>query len=197
MGELFNLLNTLSESRSIWIYLFIFFGKLLEVSTSTLRMVLINRGIRAVGSMIAVVEISMWVVLAGTVLSSIHSDPIRIPVYAVAYGLGNYVGSWLDEKLAFGLSSIQVVVPDEMIAKLLGEALRAKEFGVTTMNVQGMSDKSHFMLLLMIKRKHLREALELITSITEKAVITVSDVKVQKGGYMRGISAKTTKAQSK
>ena len=73
----------------------------------------------------------------------------------------------------------------EMLRSLVGSEMCIRD--------RGMSDKSHFMLLLMIKRKHLREALELITSITEKAVITVSDVKVQKGGYVRGIKAKSQK----
>ncbi len=190
MGNFFEALAVFAKSQSVWVYLFIFFGKMLEVSTSTLRLVLINRGIRAVGSMIAVLEITLWLVITSTVMAGFQSDPLKILVYAVAFGLGNFIGSWLDEKLAFGLSSIQVVVPDEETAHTLCCALREKGYGITSMDVHGIDDERRFMLLLMIRRKLLSEALDLIGKLTDKAVITVSDVKVQKGGYMRGPSAR-------
>ncbi|MEL7601745.1 MAG: DUF5698 domain-containing protein [Bacillota bacterium] len=183
--SLFEALAAFAKTQSVWVYLFIFFGKLLEVTTSTLRLVLINRGIRAVGSMIAVLEITLWLIITSTVLSGFQSDPLKIVVYALAFGLGNFMGSWLDEKLAFGLSSIQVVVPDEGSAHTLCDALRGKGYGITSLDVRGMDDQKHYMMLMMIRRKFLNEALDLIAKTSEKAVITVSDVKVQKGGYMR------------
>ena len=190
MSHFFNALTTFSQTQSVWVYVFIFIGKLLEVTTSTLRIVLINRGIRALGSVLAVLEITMWVIITGTVLAGFSSDPIKIVVYAAAFGMGNFFGSWLDEKLAFGLSSIQVVVPDATSAHNLSNQLREKGFGITTLDVHGIEGQTRYMLLLMIRRKFLHEALELIKNASCNAVITVSDVKVQKGGYLRDTSTR-------
>ncbi len=190
MEQFFNALTAFSQTQSIWVYVFIFLGKMLEVTTSTLRIVLINRGIRSLGSLLAVLEITMWLIITSTVLSGFQSDPLKVVVYAVAFGLGNFLGSWLDEKLAFGLSSIQIVVPDLASAHNLSATLREKGFGITTMDVHGIEDESRYMLLMMIQRKHLHEALDMISKLCDKAVITVTDVKVQKGGYLRNASAR-------
>ncbi|MDR1619125.1 MAG: DUF5698 domain-containing protein [Clostridiales bacterium] len=185
MAALLEKLMELSRTANIWIYLIIFFGKMAEVATSTLRIVLINRGIRVTGSLIAVVEITLWLVITGTVLSSFHTDPLKMLVYAVAFGLGNFIGSWLDEQLAFGLSSLQVVVPDMVTANGLCEQMRKNGFGISTLEVRGKDEQQHYMLLMMVRRKRLKEGLALINGMCDNAVITVSDVKSQKGGYMR------------
>ncbi len=185
MTLLFDTLTELAASTSIWIYLIIFFGKLLEVSTSTLRIVLINRGIRLVGSLLAILEITLWLIITSTVLSSFRTDPLKMLVYAVAFGMGNFLGSWLDERLAFGLSSVQIVVPDMENARTLSEILRDNGFGISSVEVRGIDNNQHYMLWTMIRRKLLKEVLSLITTHCSSAVISVSDVKTQKGGFIR------------
>lgn len=178
-------ISQLAQTQTIWIYLFIFFGKVLEVSVATLRIVLINRGIRAVGSLIAVLEMTIWLVITSAVLAGIQSDPLKIVVYAVAFATGNFLGSWLDEKLAFGLSSVQAIIPDDKVAHELASDLREQGFGITMLTAQGMGDENRYMLLLMIRRKRLSNVLEYIAQYDEHIVVTVSDVKAQKGGYFR------------
>lgn len=190
MSALFETLEALAKTTSIWIYLIIFFGKLAEVTTSTLRIVLINRGIRALGSLLAVLEITLWLIITSTVLSSFSTDPLKMLVYAAAFGMGNYLGSWLDEKLAFGLSSIQVVVQDPETAQMVVTVLTENGFGVSKMEVKGRDEAPHYMIVTMIRRKLLKEGLALINSVASSAVITVSDVKTQKGGYLRNASAR-------
>lgn len=185
MEAFFDAFSALAQTRSVWIYLIIFFGKMLEVTTSTLRIVLINRGIRLVGSLIAIIEIILWLIITSTVLTGFQSDPWKMIVYAAAFATGNYLGSWLDEKLAFGLSSIQIVVSTMEDAKAVTAAMRDNGYGITTLDVHGSDDQTRYMMLLMIRRKRLSEALDLITDTASNAVISVSDVKVQKGGYLR------------
>ena len=98
------------ENSGVLIYFVIFFGKILEVTISTMRMVMINRGERAVGAVIAFFDILLWLFITGTVLQGFDEDPLRVVVFALAFSVGNYLGSWLEGKLAFGLGSIQVIV---------------------------------------------------------------------------------------
>ena len=88
---------------SVWMYLFIFFGKIVEVAVATVRIVLINRGERVKGSITAFFEVSLWLVVTGTVLAGFQEDILRCVIFALAFALGNYAGSWIESKLAFGL----------------------------------------------------------------------------------------------
>lgn len=183
MNEFLQAVETFAKGSTIWVYLFIFFGKILEVSFGTLRIVLINRGERTVGALIAIIEISLWLVIASSVLTGFREDFLKGIVYAVAFACGNYIGSWLDELLAFGLSNMQVVMPDEESAKMAEACLRAKGFGITTMDVHGR-DNDHTMLIMTMQRKRLPEAIALLEKQCNGAVVTVTDIKTQRGGYL-------------
>ena len=183
MNEFLQAIETFAKGSTIWVYLFIFFGKILEVSFGTLRIVLINRGERTIGALIAVIEITLWLVIASSVLTGFKDDFLKGIVYAVAFACGNYIGSWLDELLAFGLSSMQVVMPDLESAKEAEACLRAKGFGMTTIDVHGR-DNDRSMLIMTMQRKRLPEAIAILEDQCNGAVVTVSDIKTQRGGYL-------------
>ena len=183
MNEFLQAIETFAKGSTIWVYLFIFFGKILEVSFGTLRIVLINRGERTVGSLIAIVEITLWLLIASSVLTGFKDDFLKGIVYALAFACGNYIGSWLDELFALGLSSMQVVLPDLASAKEAEACLRAKGFGVTAVDVHGR-DNEHSMLIMTMQRKRLPEALAILEDQCNGAVVTVTDIKTQRGGYL-------------
>jgi uncharacterized protein YebE (UPF0316 family) len=169
---------------SVWLYLFIFFGKIIEVAVSTVRLVLINRGERVKGAVAGFFEISLWIVVTGTVLVGFQEDLVRCVIFAFAFALGNYVGSWLEGKLAFGLCSIQVIVNKDDCADCVVQELRDNGFGVTMMEGEGKAGKREI-LLLHLKRKRIPAAISLIKSKLENAVITVNDVRVINGGFIK------------
>ncbi len=183
MNEFLQSIETFAMGSTVWVYLFIFFGKILEVSFGTLRIVLINRGERTIGSLIAILEISLWLIVASSVLIGFKTDFLKGIVYALAFACGNYIGSWLDELLAFGLSSMQVVLPDLASAKEAEACLRAKGFGITTLDVHGRDD-DRSMLIMTMQRKRLPQAIAILEEHCNGAVVTVSDIKTQRGGYL-------------
>ena len=85
------------------LYVLIFLAKIVEVSLMTLRTVLITRGEKVVGSIIGFFEVIIWLYLVSTVLVGISEDPIKMVVYALGFSVGNYVGSFLEEKLPMAL----------------------------------------------------------------------------------------------
>ncbi len=185
MDGFFTWLDAFLNSGSLWVYVLIFAGKVMEVSMGTLRIVLINRGERLKGSIIAFVEIIFWLVIASSVLEGWKEDVYKGLTYALAYAAGNYAGSWMDEWLAFGLSSLQIVVPTLEETKKLSIYLQSQGYGVTSIDVKGRNAEDHYMLLMMIKRKNLKAVMTQIQQYCPAAMITVSDVKAVRGGYMR------------
>lgn len=185
MTQFFEVIGNFFAGSTLIVYLAIFLGKIFEVSLGTLRIVLINRGERLIGACIALVEITLWLIIAGSVLADYKSDPLKMVAYALAYALGNYAGSWLEERLAFGLCSIQCVAMEKDTAEKICDALRSHGFGVTELTVHGRDGNDHYMLLTTLRRKLSGEAMALMQAVDPSAVITVSDVKSQRGGYLR------------
>ena len=92
------------------------------------------------------------------------------------------MGAWLDEKLAFGTSSIQVIVPEGEESTKLAEILRENKYAVTILEGQG-KDGLRNIMYLHLSRKRIPKAAEIIKSVVEDAVIIVNDVKSVRGGY--------------
>ena len=170
--------------NSVWVYFVIFFGKLLEVSISTLRIVLINRGDRIKGSILAFIDVMIWLTITGSVLSSFGNNILKIIVFAFAFALGNFFGSWLDSKLAFGMSSINVIINEDAIVDTILMNLRNNSFAVTVIDGQGKDGKRK-LLIINVKRKNLSKAIKIVTDITSDCFISINDVSAIRGGFIR------------
>jgi len=171
------------DNLGIWIYFIIFFGKILEVTVSTIRMVLINRGERVKGTMVAFFDSVLWLLITGTVLDGFQDDPMRMVVFALAFAVGNYMGSWFEDKLAFGLSSVQVIVPEGPSSVELADSLRKDNFAVTVVKGTGRNGNRDI-LMLHLKRKRIAEAVTLVNTMLPGAVVVVNDSKIISGGYI-------------
>lgn len=169
-------------SNSVWVYVFIFFGKIIEVACATLRIVMINRGERTKGSLLAFLEFSLWIFITGTVLSDFQNSPQKVVVLALAFALGVFIGSWLENKIALGLSTLQVITTEKPTD--LVDRLRESNLGVTIIDGEG-KDGPRFILNIHLKRNRVNSTVKLINANIEHCVITISDVKVLKGGYIQ------------
>ncbi|NCA66821.1 MAG: hypothetical protein EOM87_02010 [Clostridia bacterium] len=170
------------SGNSVWVYLFIFFGKIIEVTFATLRIVLINRGERTKGSFVALIEVLLWLFITGTVLVGFQQYPLKAIVFSVAFAIGNWLGSWIESKIALGLSEIKVITSEDPTCLL--KTLREHDLAVTVLLAEG-KDGHRFMLEIFLKRARINETIKLINGCIDHCMITLSDVKVLKGGYIR------------
>ncbi len=177
MGFLLNLSGPL-------LYFFIFAAKTVEVSISTIRLVYINKGERVKGAVLGVFEVMIWVLVVSSVLNNIADDPFKIITYAAGFGLGNYLGVYIESQIAIGLASIQVVV-NQGFGNTLADSLREHGFGVTILIGKGKDDSEKRLLFVQLKRKKIPVAIKLIREIDPTAYISVNDVKSVVGGYIR------------
>ncbi len=163
------------------IYLFIVGAKIIEVSLGTIRMVLITKGERKIGAFIAFFEVSLWVILVSNVLNNIAEDPLKVIAYALGFSLGNFIGSWIEEKIGIGLSEMNVIVKEEHGLQLANE-MRERGYAVTMMHGEG---KLHprSILLMYVPRKKVKRCVDIIKETQESAVITISDKKPIYGGF--------------
>ena len=166
------------------LYIIIFCAKIIEVSVSTIRLVLINKGERVKGAILGLIEIMIWLIVISSVLNNITEDPIKVFVYAIAFALGNFIGVTIESKIAVGLASIQVVVGEEA-GEILAEILRDESYGVTIIDGRGKDDSKKILLFIQLKRKKIPDAVKLIKQTAPNAYITVNDIKSMLGGYLK------------
>ena len=174
--------------QSVWIYVLVFVGKAAGNMIGTLKLILINRGERFKASLLTLAQMSLFIIITVTVLAGLRDDIWRLVVYLAGATLGSYLGSLIESKLAFGLGSIQVIVPqdnmaEESIAQALTEKLRDNGFAVTMMDGQGNLGRRD-LLLLHLKRKRMPKAKSIINNFLSNAVIVENDVKLMDGGYV-------------
>ncbi|GAA0739369.1 DUF5698 domain-containing protein [Clostridium oceanicum] len=165
----------------MFFYAFIFIAKIAEVALMTVRTVMITRGEKLYGSIIGFMEVTIWLYVTSSVLSGIKEDPIRMVAYALGFASGNYVGCILEEKLAIGLLTINIIASEEDGIKL-AEILREKNVGVTVMNGEGKIDQKKI-LIIHAKRRRREEIIRVIESTDIKAMISINDIKTVYGGY--------------
>src|SRR5665647_214681 len=150
------------SGNSIIVYAAIFFGKIIEVTLDTIRMVLINRGRRVAGAVLGFVVVIIWIFIVSSVITDLSANLLKCFIYAVAYSLGNYFGVTIENKLAIGLCSLQVIVRETEGYKL-SNVLRENGFGVTIIEGESANYK-RLILIIHLKRKRIPEAVKLINA---------------------------------
>jgi len=152
----------------------IFLARVLDVSLGTVRTILIIRGHRLPAAAIGFCEVLLWLLAAGQVLP--HLDRWYLAIaYAAGFASGNYVGIWLESKLALGLDLVRAISADREVR--LGTALR--EAGHSVIELEGRRGDAGpvEVLYLVARRRQLPRLMALIRNTDPQAICTVTDVK--------------------
>lgn len=163
-----------------WELLMIFGFKAIEISISTVRIIIVNRGYKKEGAMLSFVEVIIWVFVASAVIANISAAPLKGIVYALGYSVGVFVGSIIEKKLAFGQTMLQIIVDDKEAIKITS-LIRERKVGVTTVDAKGISG-SKTLILIYINRKNIQEIKHEILSVDPSALIAENNVDHISGG---------------
>jgi len=190
MQDLMVQMTEFVSGSSFWVYVFIIFGKILEVTIATVRVVLVTKGQKVVGSFAGVIEYLLWLLITGIALAGIQTDIIKMLCLAGAFGVGIYIGVYIEEKLAFGLSAMNIIVSDDEQCQSVLQKIRDEGFGVTVVEGQGLNAKNHI-LYIVLNRKAVARVVGIVEDCAPSAVVFVSGMNEMKGGYIRGLRRKT------
>ena len=184
MQDLLLNLTEFVQGSSFFVYIFIIIGKIIEVSISTLRAVMASKGEKLLSAAIGVVEFMVWLLITGLVLVGIQTDIFKMLCLSVAFGIGIYVGILLEEKLAVGISALNVIMPDEHQCIIALQSLRDAGYGVTVVEGQGLNAKRQI-LYIVLTRKAVKKAIKTIEECAPTAVILISDMSSMRGGFIQ------------
>lgn len=151
--------------------LVIFVLRAVDVGMATVRIVLLSRGRKGTATLIGFFECLIWVVAVSRVLTGLD-DPLRMVAFAAGFAAGTYIGSIVEEWLAIGQSLIRIVTVSN--GPQVAPAIRARGFGATVLNGDGMSGEVR-VTFTVVPRKKVDEILSVVQHLVPGAYVTVEE----------------------
>ena len=173
-------LTELASTHPLLLTLAVFVARILDVSLGTVRTIVVFRGHRILAAAIGFVEIIIWVLAAGQVLQNLDAWYL-IVAYAAGFGAGNYIGIWLESKLALGREMVSAISyrADGELAKIL----RERGFRAIDVDADMGRGPPVDLVLTVTRRRRVPELLRTILETDPEAQYSVTDVKVAHEGF--------------
>lgn len=167
-------------------YMMIFFMRILDVSISVIRTLLMVRGKKFQAAGLGVIEIIVYITVLGKVMAQLDNLGNLI-AYALGFGSGQIVGIFIEQKMALGDVTVQVITKED--ENELVELLREEGFGVTVLQGYGKDGIKHI-LNIVLKRSMQPKLIKHLEKYDNEAFITVMDTKYIHGGYLQRMKKK-------
>ena len=169
-------------SPQAWLMaLLIFSLRVFDMTLDTLRVLFVMRGRKKIAWVLGFFQSAIFVTAIGTVLSNLD-NPLNIVGYAAGFATGNVVGMVIEERLAVGHISVNIISP--RLGTAIAEHLRANGYAVTEISARG-KDGMVTMLNCLVLRKNVDKARHLVNEIDPEAFITIEDVRPVRRGFWR------------
>ncbi|MCM3745625.1 DUF2179 domain-containing protein [Sporosarcina luteola] len=159
--------------------LIIFVINIVYVSFFTIRMILTLKGYRYSAAFVSMIEIVIYIVGLGLVLDNLNEIQ-NIIAYALGYGSGVIVGTKIEEKMALGYITVNVITAG--IDYEMPRLLREQGYGVTDWSAHGLEGSRSAMQILTPRKDELK-LYETIKQIDPKAFIIAYEARTIHGGF--------------
>lgn len=144
----------------ILIPLLIFFGRIIDVSLGTVRMITVISGHRYVSALLGFVEVLVWVLAAGSAVGRLD-EPLAVLGFAGGFAVGTLVGMTIEQRMAIGYRIVRVINPDATCD--LSASLREQGYRATRLSGEEQ-DGPVEIVFVPVKRKKVPAVLEHVSS---------------------------------
>lgn len=153
--------------------LLIFSARVIDVSIGTIRIISVSRGRKVLSSLLGFFEVMIWLLAIGQIFNNLTN-----PLYYIAYGggfaTGNFIGIWIEEKLAMGVLVMRTITKKD--ASELIATMREQGYMATNVLADSTAGKVNIIYTL-LKRSDLDEVIALIKDFHPHAIWSVSDAR--------------------
>ncbi|WP_318616833.1 DUF2179 domain-containing protein [Sporosarcina sp. YIM B06819] len=150
------------------------------VSLFTLRVILVIKGYTVVASILSMGEVFIYLMGLTIVLDNLDK-PINIAAYCLGWGMGVFLGSKIESRLALGYIVFDVVVDSLEIE--IPMKIRAQGYGVTSWVADG-KDGQRLVIKVLAKRHYEKKLRDLVLSLAPKAFIISYEPTKLNGGFL-------------
>jgi uncharacterized protein YebE (UPF0316 family) len=153
--------------------LLIFLARIIDVSMDTIRMIFISRGFKKFAPTIGFFQVLVWIITITRIMANLENWTCYI-AYAAGFAAGNLTGMTIEERLAIGIELIRVVTRRK--ADQLINSLKDHNYPITSVDATGLYGDVA-VLFIVVKRKQMKEVLDLIRQHNPRAFYTIEDIR--------------------
>lgn len=161
----------------------IFFCRLLDVTISTFRTMMMVKKKSLLIPILAFCEVFVWFYAARMALTTkIHS--ILIPVfYSLGYATGTFIGGCLSRRLIKNVNSIEITTKKNNY--VLIDYLRDLGYGVSVLSLKYPINDPQDLLLIDVKSRGTEELVKVVKKLDPNAFIVVKDTRIVHNGFIK------------
>ncbi|WP_333805256.1 DUF2179 domain-containing protein [Sulfurospirillum sp.] len=149
------------------------FARITDVSIGTLRIIFVSKGLRLWAPILGFFEVSIWLMAISKVMANL-TNPINYIAYALGFSIGNYIGMFIENRLALGMVVVRIITKRD--SHILVAALRALRYSVTVVDGEGNTGAVNI-IFTVIKRSDIERVRSLIAFHNPQAVYSIEDVR--------------------
>lgn len=158
----------------------IFFLRVVGVSLSTVRVLVMMRGKKLASVVMGFFEVLVYVIAIGQVVNNL-SNIWNILGYCLGFSAGTLIGMWLDDRTARGFSTVRVI--SRTNGQRIAEVIRNAGYGATVEWGFGR-EGSVGMVLAIVRRQEVETVCQLAEQVDAKAFVSIDETRVVRRGYM-------------
>ncbi len=151
----------------------IFLARIVDVTFGTIRIIFVSRGMKWLAPVFGFFEIIIWLFAIGQVFGNLTNITYYV-AYAGGFACGNFVGIWIEEKMAIGTLIVRVITRNDGLQLI--EQFRSQSFGVTSFDAQGSTGKVKIIYTI-IKRRDLQKIIVIIKRFNPRAFYSIEEVR--------------------
>ena len=184
-----NVISVLADPGFDWytwvgLPIIIFLARVFDVTLGTLRIIFLSRGKQKLAPILGFFEVLIWITVIGQLVQHIHSVPAYFG-YAAGFAAGNYIGLWLEEKMALGTFIVRTIVAEGN--NLLEREIHEAGFGVTRVNAEGSSGAVKIIYTI-VRRVNVEQIMEIIQKNHPNAFVSIEEVRSSAHGiFPKGV----------
>ncbi|HWQ50904.1 MAG TPA: DUF5698 domain-containing protein [Terriglobales bacterium] len=160
----------------------IFCCRIIDVSLSTVRMILSVKGKTLWATIIGFFEVLVWFLIVREALNSSNGGLTLAVFYAGGFATGTFVGGKLAQRLIIGHITIQIITSrrdDAMLA-----AIREAGYAISVINVNSSEFGSEkYLLIAEMKSSQQGKFKDLVRELDPTAFVMVNETKYVVGGF--------------
>lgn len=167
-----NIINSGTFSLII-LPILIFLARIVDVTFGTIRIIFVSRGMKWLAPIFGFFEIMIWLFAIGQVFNNLTNITYYV-AYAGGFACGNFVGIWIEEKMAIGTLVVRIITRKDGIQLI--EFLKSDGFGVTTIDAEGATGKVKIIYTI-IKLRDLQQVVNIIKRFNTRAFYSIEEVR--------------------
>jgi len=157
----------------VYVPLFIFFARILDVSLGTIRIMFVSKGYRGKATLLGFVEVLIWIIIVAQIFQNLDNWMNYI-AYAGGFATGTFIGMYIEEKMKMGIQMFRIIVGQG--SEVFLEKLKEANFRVTSANGEGKYGPVKIVFTI-AKRKRWQELAGIVSEYAPNAFYSVEDVK--------------------